>query len=500
MIFIRPAILLLTLFFTPLLVLPQGLVIGNNANFIVSSGIKMTLNNANCLVQSDDIGTGALVDKNANGNIDISGTATIERYTLRGNSTTYLTGLWHYFSSPVTNQAIDAVYMTANDVSTAAGYYDFFLWEEPTSTWRQYAGPNFTDTEFVPGRGYAIIFDSDGARTFEGTSGTKINTGNINISVYKTTGIAKEAYNLLGNPYPSPISNSDFLTANSAVIEGTMYFWSQKSDWLFDSDNYSYWNGAGSVGNGVQVPDDYTAVGQAFMVQALADNQTVTFTNAMRNPGSPVFLKNEALIARLWLNVTDKRQNYNETLIAFPEDASNGFDNAYDAHKLLNTGVLLLYSRLVDDDGTEYAIQGLPELNGEVVTVPLGMHAQINGQHKISLSDMEHFEPDVIVVLEDKLTGKFTDLLEKQVYTFGVAQSGYLSDRFLLHFNAPMSDEEANEDCHIVIYSYENAIYVKNDTGIQLDGEIAVYNMLGQLIYKKDILQSTMGRYNAPDR
>jgi hypothetical protein len=491
MLYPKKSVILLFLL-SPIYVFSQGLVVGNNISFTINSGIVLSINDGDFLLKSDSSGTGTLLNNNTAGNVNISGTAIVERYVLRGTSTPFGTGLWHYVSSPVSNQAIDMDFVVNNDVSQEEGRYDFYLWEEQNNIWRKFGGPTFTDPEFVPGKGYAIIFNSDASRVFIGTAGTKLNDGNVSITVHKNDGNYYGGFNLLGNPYPSPISNADFVAYNSSSIEGTIYYWSQKPDWEQGVDNYAYWNVAGTVGNGFQEPEDFTAIGQAFMVMAIADNQQVTFTNAMRSTGDPVFLKNQLAIPRIWLRVSDMNENLNETLIAFPEDGTAGFDIAYDARKLSGSG-LLLSTRCIGNSDLNLAIQGLPPITEQPVTILLELSAPSAGSHEISLKKLDYWNLNHTIILEDLLANQFSDLL-KCSYSFQVSEPGIQSGRFLLHLNAKPQTVHVNSSS-LFIYSYNDAIYLKNNLYQSLEGELELYNMLGQLVYNKRVVLSGLVKY-----
>ena len=91
----------------------------------------------------------------------------------------------------------------------------------------------------------------------------------------------------LGNPYPSAIDADTFLSSNSSVIGGTLYFWTHNTDasssGTFSQNDYVSWNGTGGISGctGCVAPDGNIASGQGFFAQGIASS-TATFTNTMR--------------------------------------------------------------------------------------------------------------------------------------------------------------------------------------------------------------------------
>ncbi|RYE11959.1 MAG: hypothetical protein EOP51_32395, partial [Sphingobacteriales bacterium] len=119
-------------------------------------------------------------------------------------------------------------------------------------------------------------------------------TGVVSVPVYK---IPANTYNLVGNPYPSPLSADNFIKANTANtgtlnknITGTLYFWTHKTAistsnsgsqlYNYASDDYSKYNLSGGVqsGSGGAVPTGNIAVGQGFFLESTVSGN-VTFNN-----------------------------------------------------------------------------------------------------------------------------------------------------------------------------------------------------------------------------
>src|SRR5690606_1647823 len=130
-----------------------------------------------------------------------------------------------------------------------------------------------------------------GTAFFEG----EFNTGDVPITIVNNPLNVFPAYswNLIGNPYPSAIDFIAFQQANSSVVDGAAYFWSQASPpdaanpgnqaLNFSRNDYAVFTvGSGGTAGGdpLKIPNGYIPSGQGFFV-AGSSSGTATFTNAM---------------------------------------------------------------------------------------------------------------------------------------------------------------------------------------------------------------------------
>nr|NQU90018.1 hypothetical protein [Bacteroidota bacterium] len=363
------------------------------------------------------------------GTVNLTGSVKTKRYVAKD--------VWHYISSPVSGQAIDATFMANNDVTQPdvnnfPDTYSFYRWDEPANNWiiHNSTDPVFGDGSFVNGRDYAATFATDRYLEFTGTR----NTGDITITAYKTASNGREGNNLVGNPFLSPISLSSFVSGNSN-IEGTVRFWSEKGGWIYPSDNYAYWNVTGNIGNGTQVPSNQIGVGQGFMVAATSNGVNVNFNQSMRMHANPNFFK-ESTPPRVKLSIQYANDYYNETLIALMDDATMGFDNAYDGRKILDGANLYLYTLMAEGDEA-LAIQGIPHPEEDAIVLPLVIEAGISGEFMLRVKDFENFENGATVLLEDKTLDKWYDLSEVQELSLELT-AGIHDSRFYLHFKSSL--------------------------------------------------------------
>lgn len=334
--------------------------------------------------------------------------------------------------------------------------------------------------------GYAIL--TPGLAVMTGTN-PREGTTNITVSV---PGGSTNNMNLLGNPFPSAISASAFMTTNGpagvGAIDGTIYYWDNPTPFSgpYQSSDYATWNGAGGIGGGGNTPNGTIGAGQGFFVRGLINNQTVSFTNNMRVTNNAQFF-DQTHIERVRISLTSASQ-YNETLIAFLDEATEEFDNRFDSEKFMGNPSLALYSKL---NNQKLAIQSFGLIQ-QPKSVGLGIQTTLSETLTLKLKELENFNETVNVILEDRETGHFQNLriINEYVFTPG---SMDMNDRFVLHFSAPISLSVNQATCdakaNIQLQSVGNNLTVKlkNESGIVLSQT--------QLIDQAEFTQLNAGTY-----
>lgn len=426
---------------------------GNDANTGFSGSPKATLSAAldlsgtgRTVIVEDGSFTISTLTVDTDMNIEVEGESDI---TVTGNVVN--NGTISLYETSVFLQGVSSSYSGAGTflmLRQGESAEDFFnFWSSPVMNFEvqeTFIGSNVseynTDTfwsflaagdEMEPARGYAINggnTDVDGERTFTGTP----YNGDIDI----TTGFvdATENWNLLGNPYPSAIDIDAFITANDAILQGSVYLWSQNTSSL--SGQYAVWNAMGSVagGDGI-VPDGNVASCQGFFVRSDASG-TVTFTNAIRTNNNDQFFKT-ASAENIKLKLQQNGTASKEILIGFRNDASDGFDSSYDAENLKGSGTDF-YSLMGDDN---YAIQGLAPFDG-LKKISLGFELPEDGEATITMLTV----PETYYAhLYDSFTDTFYDLTSSD-YTFE-SSTGIIDNRFDLYISkASLNVDENSTD------------------------------------------------------
>jgi len=340
----------------------------------------------------------------------------------------------------------------------------------------------------TPGLGY--ISQNGGTVSITGTMNNGPTGTPLNIDVLKNAGVSNNVgYNLIGNPFPSSLDAASFLTTNSSVIDGVIYLWDDDGSnglgWDASQD-YVTWNMMGAVSgpNSSTVFDGHISSCQGFFVDKLnTGTDPVEFRNSMRGTQNDAFFR-QSDIPKLWVSVTNSQNHYNETLIGFPDDATEGIDWGYDARKLKGHTNIALYSYVQDD---KYAIQGLPHPQSEDRVVPLGLDAGIAGEHTFRLKTIELLEEAVVIYLEDRELNIFQNLRIDDTYVFTSETSNEIN-RFFLHFTPPLSISTTEQGCDgndgvINLHQYGSQVWefqLKDDSGAlvaqgdELNGELTL--------------------------
>ena len=176
-----------------------------------------------------------------------------------------------------------------------------------------------------------------------------------------------------------------------------------------------------------------------------------------------------------------------EALVLFNPDASKGFDSDFDAYKLTGlSSAPKLYSILPT---INLAVNTLPK-QFKNLAIPLGFEPGDDIDYSLSFFFGESLNSGYLVYLEDLKEHKFINLLLNPSYLF-TAASGDDPFRFILHFSNSNNESDPSFPAdeftgNILIYSDNNNVYVNAMNSIT--GEIAIYNMLGQEIIRKNML------------
>ena len=423
----------------------SGLLIESGATLAVPAGKGLTTNgslvNDGTLTMAaqnnSDLPSGSYID---NGTVAGNGTYVAERYLSKGK--------WHMFSSPIATTGANYAFHTT--------YVRNF--DQANNQWGTY----MTSGSLEVMQGYDAYRSGFNAVIIEFT-GT-YNTGNLSTTI----STAGSAWNLVGNPYPSAI---DWTSAaiDKSNTTGTMYVWDPTSNGYLTHD--------GTVGTGGLT--EFLPSFQAFFVKATGTN--FAMTNAARTHTAQNFHKGAKMPTNLVRIQIQNGTQTDEAVIYAKEGASTNYDLSIDSDKLILADMDDSHTQLftMTDDDVKLAINVVNTLDKDV-SIPLGIISEA-GSLSISAFDVQ-LPTGVNVYLEDHKTATITNLGTE---TYDFEATGNDDGRFTLHFTKKtlVADVEA-----LTIYSYDNQIVVKSPEA--MNGTIAVYNLLGAEILKKDLSNS----------
>lgn len=396
-----------------------------------------------------------------------------------------------YWSSPVANQKLV-------DVFPNTLFDKYFSFDYVLNNWHQEDASN----TMIPAKGYIIRgpqdFSTTVPSTFEAVFKGKPNNGIINLNLGTT-----DAFNLIGNPYPSAINADLFLAHNSLSLKGALYFWTHNTAYTnnqYSSDDYAVYNLLGGVGtrgslsSGVNetTPEGSIASGQAFFV-AGKNSGIVEFNNSLRiRERNSIFFKpvknnniNKIERHRIWLNFENKEGVFKQILFGYIQDATNSLDENYDAESLNGNPYADFYTIA---ENKNLVIQGraLPFTDSDIV--PLGYRTTIAGELTISIDKADGTFENQAIYIEDKTTGIVHDLRAGN-YTF-TTMAGTFSDRLVIKYNEKTlgTRDFENLERKVLVSAKNKVVNITSKENIK---EITVFDISGKLLYSKKKVGNT---------
>jgi len=421
-------------------------VTGVLVNFAGTSGL---------VLKADENGYGSLMHDTPNVN------AMVEQYLSSER--------WHLVTSPVSESTIEP-------------YLDIYLkeWSEEEGSWAYLVQPITMPMNQLQGYSAWASDALTGSTTvvFEG----KLNSGNaVYDSLTFTPGGEMEGYNLIGNPYPSPVEWN------------TNWYLQDVGGWavIYDNGIFKGWNpwlpeGQQSY-NGKT--DGMMAPMQGFWIKATGSDPVVVAPQSARKHQLEPFYKKDLNSNVQYITLHSAANGYSdETTILFLPEGTEGFDGLYELNKHWNVDEAPnIYSKGFGD--SFLAVNVLPEdwiTTSNSPVIPIGFKIGPGSECLISAEGIETFSPDTPVLLEDLKEGTFQNLKEEPGFTFTSSPLDE-ADRFLLHFAEPTGISEI-EGHNIKIYSYENKVYIQIPNSVK--GTAKVFDLKGITISSFDLDQA----------
>jgi len=456
----------------------ECLVVSSGADLALTNDASLSVANGIDNDGSVNVASGASLVQTSDAANSGSGSYMIQRSTGTLNDDTR----FQYWSSPIQSATMGAVFTGSNTV-------DFYYFDEgSTDNWAsQGSGATMT-----PGRGYITtgtigISNAAETRTFSGD----VNNGTVSLS---TSSVTSGDNILVGNPYPSAISSTSFVTDNTD-INGTLWFWNHftpESDGDNTDSDYATWTSTGATsGNGATTPDDYVQSCQGFFVEAISSNPTISFTNDQRATGNNTqfFKQQQSDKHRVWLAISNDSNDFNQILIGFLPQATDGADRLYDGKKYKAHPRIAFYSLI---DSVDYSIQGLDVPDDlEEKIIPLGVDAWITGTHTIFIDSLDNWPEDYEINLIDELNQTSHDLRENPTYSFNVEQAGEIRDRFAIAVKDNKVDDEPTTVDELAADDMVNVFVANGELMINSESKelksVTMHDISGRLIFQKEI-------------
>ena len=451
----------------------------------VNSGVNVVFNAGHSLRVGEN------VTVNGTGSLTFNNDAALVQYTkhavntgniiVKRNSANMIHNDYTAWSSPVAGQNL----LAFSPSTLTNRFYQYLYTGTTTPTAYQSVVPS--TNSFTLAKGYMIRvannWPTSTPTAFNGQFTGVPNNGTITYAV-------GQGYNLLGNPYASPISAYRFLITNPKI--NTLYYWTHTVAAVsgsYPQNNYASYTTLGGTASaaGGAIPNDKINVGQGFFVQA-ATAYTVTFENELREDASTTtqFFRNpNAVITenqnsekhRVWLNLNDGTKSYNQILLGYMPNATNGIDDKIDG-KILDTSKTILYNLI---DNAEYVIQGkgLPFSDEDVVK--LGLKVTEASNFEINIEQVDGLFENQEVFVKDNYTNAIHNLKEGSYYF--ISQAGTFNDRFEIIFKKPSKVETVSVHTVDVLVKNNELMIQSYDVAI---ANVEVFDVLGKAIFTKN--------------
>jgi len=434
---------------------------GSSLNIINQFQLPGTFENQGSLIlKSTATQTAFLRDYPGNQYI---GNLTLERY-IQGNQGT------RYLSSGVNNRLLSD---WADDISIfGANNRDMTTYLNPfpnvshyietipsTNSNKGWFSYTTLSQPLALGKGYGVRFSSLPALIDVTGAGSK---GNIATPITRTPSgnASADGWNILGNPYPSPIRWSSLHQANAAVLDSAVYTWASST--LYGG-NYAVWNGVIGINGG----NDILSSSQGFFVRSTVSSGIVQFSDSMRSYQSQTtFFKSSPPIVRLQI-----QDDYSADEIAIYQS-----DYPSPAHKI--------FPEEADDPSIYWqvpsplAIHTINQFT-DALEIPVGIYIRRSGFYRFSLSTSESYPGKIPFLIDRKINIAYPLNSPTPAMKFDAPYQDSL--RFVLSWQDPQYIQPAND-----IYwtpSAEGFIL----TGIQGESKVEVMNVEGKIIRRQSI-------------
>ncbi|MBB6274382.1 hypothetical protein HDF26_004856 [Pedobacter cryoconitis] len=465
----------------------------------INSGSTTTVNS------SQQIG-GVLLSNgslNANGNLTLLSTAT-QTALIDGSGIGVVTGNltmqrylaagfgYKYFSSPFTAATVNAFASTV-DLNAAFPNFYTYIESKASSGWTNYS----TTTNLLnPLKGYAADFGALTAQKLVTITGV-VSNGTLSSTLFNTNQPYTLGFNLVGNPYPSPIDWNASTGWTKTNIDNAIYFFDSGTTSQYTGTYSSYINNVSSDG----IANNIIASMQGFFVHVSNGTFPVTATLALSNPVrvnnlSPVFHKTSAIsdpsalkprtLLRLSAGYAGSPDSSDPIVVYTEEIATTGFDSKLDAIKLMNTNdqVPNLYG--IASDATKLAIYALPSIDTNTV-IPLVLSTDKSGLIDFNMRNIENLPAGLQVYLSDAKTGSNQILTENRTFSLQLPSGDY-AGRFSMRFKPFKTAINPNSSKDIFNVSGSNGkltVYIDLET--EQNGDLILVNLLGQVLFRQKL-------------
>jgi hypothetical protein len=312
-----------------------------------------------------------------------------------------------------------------------------------------------------------------------------LNTGNYSAGITRTNVAngdieSHKGWNLIGNPYPSPV---DWLTVsgwNKSDINDAKYIWNPVND------NYTIFLG-GAFPIGINGGTRFIPSNQGFWVQA-TNNGSIQINNTCRVgsiAATPDYYKNTIYTYPLLLFEVSANGYNDQTLLRFLDGTSDDFDLNYDAVKLYS-GSELVPQISFQAGKSNLAVNSLPKIK-DGLELSMNFKCATSGFYSIGLNPMSNLDPSVVLYLKDELTNRMTNFSKDSTYGFFHDPTNKKT-RFKLLFN-PSYDVINNitAENSFSVFAVRKMITLVKNSHDEVSGNVFIYDFSGRKVLSRQL-------------
>ncbi len=417
---------------------------------------------------------------------------------------------YSYFSSPFQAATVSEL---VPEITLGASFPLLYRYVEdrnyfgtPLSGWEKY---DVAGNVLQLMQGYSVNFPNNTPLTVE-IKGA-VNNGTRSITLYNHNQQYTQGFNLVGNPYPSPI-DWNAVAALNPDIDNAVYLFegTDRYTGLYHSFVNGIPAGKGSniipamQGFFVHVPDPVAPAVYPTSAVLNMDNsvriadtkheflkksskQTKQAETERASTTSP------AALMRITAGFSGSTLD-DPLVIYFNNVATGRFDRNMDAIKLFNTTQSAPNFYSLGEDNSKLAINALPSTIDGIPDIPLGIRTKKNGQVVFRVKDIEGFMSGGSIYLYDAMIGTSTDISTNE-YSVSL-NTGIYDNRFFLRFGNLMTGLESLDHNPFSVYVSGNKLYAEINSLSGKEGMLKISNISGQSVFAEQIYENGHYKFN----
>ncbi|MBC9930578.1 hypothetical protein [Chitinophaga qingshengii] len=462
----------------------QSLTINNAAGVTLAGTLKISgiltptagqFSTAGFLTLLSTAAATALITGSGTG--QVTGNVTMQRYL--SNAFGY-----RYLSSPFQAATVSQL---ANDINLNASFPSLYRYDETRAStgWVSYTN---TANVLTPMQGYAAQMGTSTAPITVDITGV-VNNGSVTApSLTNNNQPYTQGFNLIGNPYPSPIDWNAASGWTRTNVDNAVYYFNPGTTDQYTGTYSTYINGVSSDG----IANNIIGSMQGFFVHVTNGTFPVTGAitinnNARVNALSPVFHRVSQLtpVLRMGAAFADDGAPYDPLVVYFDADGTPAFEKQLDAIKLMNTDPAIPNVYTLATDSSRLAIGAWSDVWDTALVIPVGIRIARAGWITFNTVSRERIPDDQPIYLRDAVTGQYTALTAGAKYRLYL-EAGSYHQRFAIVFRKEGSDVMTSGAPVFSAYCTAGGLYAYFD---KVPGEkcyISVTNIAGQTYGQKE--------------